>query len=393
MKLRHRENVLTLRREFEMTITQAGDRKTFETLNGMRGIAALAVATMHIQWFLGPLHPAIVSVVVDFFFVLSGFVIAYSYEAELVNGYPRRSFLLARLIRLYPLFFLGLLLGAISKAIFEFPDNPVVYWGNVGFNLFMLPYPLPYPQQYDDLYPLNYPAWSIFYEGIAYILFALLIRRLTDRWLVCVILAGLAALIYTGIVEGTLDRGTWRPSVIGGLARVTFSFFAGVALHRLWLRRPTKWALHPVLLFALLIVPLLWRPDAVAVWGWLYELLVIAVWMPMMVWLGAGSTAKGRWHKICAVLGVVSYPLYILHATVYPYVFHYNDPDSPVFFEQHAPWPALSVILLLCLASWLLAVYVDLPFRRRLIRALLPQRSPQPAKNENAMEGDPEIRS
>ena len=357
-----------------MTAHQSGIRQTFDTLNGMRGIAALAVAAMHIKWFLGPLHPAIVSVVVDFFFVLSGFVIAYSYEANLVSGYPRRDFLLARLIRLYPLFFLGVLLGAVSKATYEFPDNPAVYWGNVGFNLLMLPYPLPFPQQYDDLYPLNYPAWSIFYEGIAYILFALLIRRLTNRWLMCIIMLGLTALIYTGISEGTLDRGTWRPSLLGGLARVTFSFFVGVALHRLWQRKPTRWALHPLALFSLLILPLLWRPDAQATAPWLYELVVIAVWMPMLVWLGAGSTAKGIWQKLCAVLGAVSYPLYILHATVYPYVFHYNDPESPVFFEQHAPWPALTVIMLLCFVSWLLAIYVDGPIRRRMSRALLPPR-------------------
>lgn len=70
-----------------MAAIGAGDRHTFDTLNGMRGIAALAVAAMHIQWFLGALHPLIVSVVVDFFFVLSGFVIAYSYEAEM-NDIP-----------------------------------------------------------------------------------------------------------------------------------------------------------------------------------------------------------------------------------------------------------------------------------------------------------------
>lgn len=372
-----------------MTAPHTGDRQTFETLNGMRGIAALAVAAMHIQWFLGPLHPTIVSVVVDFFFVLSGFVIAYSYETDLKNGHSRRGFLLARLIRLYPLFLLGLLLGAISKAIFEYPDNPAVYWGNVGFNLLMLPYPLPFPQMYDDLYPLNYPAWSIFYEGIAYVLFALLSRRLTDRWLACVVLVGLAALIYTGIVEGTLDRGTWRPSIIGGLARVTFSFFLGVALHRLWLRRPTRWTLHPGVMFLLLVLPLLWRPDAEAALGWLYELLIIGVWMPMMVWLGAGSRATGVWQELCTALGAISYPLYILHATVYPYVFHYNDPGTPVFFEQNAPWPALAVILLLCLASWLLAVYVDLPIRRRLRRAILYRRFHRSTNNEYAMEGGP----
>ncbi len=372
-----------------MAAVGAGDRQTFDTLNGMRGIAALAVAAMHIQWFLGVLHPLIVSVVVDFFFVLSGFVIAYSYEADLQRGTSRRDFLLARLIRLYPLFFLGLVLGAVSKALYEFPDNPMTFWGNVVFNLLMLPYPLPYPQTYDDLFPLNYPAWSIFYEWIAYILFAMLIRRLTDRWLAGVVLVGLAALIYTGLAEGTLDRGTWRPSLMGGFARVTFSFFVGVALHRLWQRSPTRWAMHPTVLFALLIVPLLWRPDNQADFAWLYELLVVSIWMPMMVWLGTGSVARGVWRKISAVLGTISYPLYITHATIYPYVFHYNDPQSPVFFEQNAPWPALTVIVLLCIASWLVAIYVDLPLRKQFNRILLRRRSSRPSEAVLAKEIDP----
>ncbi len=179
-----------------MSGLEASDRQTFDTLNGMRGVAALAVATMHIQWFLKGLHPAIVSVAVDFFFVLSGFVIAYSYESKLRCGYRRRDFLLARFIRLYPLFFLGLVVGAISKALYAFPQDPVTYWGNVGFNLFMLPYPLAYPQEFDDLFPLNFPAWSLFYELIAYTLFAALVRHLTGHSLAFVIALGFAALIH-----------------------------------------------------------------------------------------------------------------------------------------------------------------------------------------------------
>jgi peptidoglycan/LPS O-acetylase OafA/YrhL len=352
-----------------------GDRQTFDTLNGMRGIAALAVAMMHIQWFLKDLHPVIVSVAVDFFFVLSGFVIAYSYEFKLNHGHRRRDFLLARYIRLFPLFFLGLVLGAISKSLYEFPENPVTYWGNVGFNLFMLPYPLAYPSQFDDLFPLNFPAWSLFYELIAYALFALLARRLTDRWLAFIILFGLAALLYTGFTEGTLDRGTWRPSVVGGLARVTFSFFMGVALHRLWQRRPMRIALHPGLLFVLLVLPLLWRPHEEAVYAWLYELAVISVWMPLMVWLGTGSVAKGAWRHVCAALGAISYPLYIIHAPIYLFVGRYDNWQGSVYFDKNAPWPALALIAVLCLVAWLIATYIDIPIRRRASRTLLPLRS------------------
>jgi peptidoglycan/LPS O-acetylase OafA/YrhL len=147
--------------------------------------------------------------------------------------------------------------------------------------------------------------------------------------------------------------------------------------------------MHPTVLFALLIVPLLWRPDNQADFAWLYELLVVSIWMPMMVWLGTGSVARGVWRKISAVLGTISYPLYITHATIYPYVFHYNDPQSPVFFEQNAPWPALTVIVLLCIASWLVAIYVDLPLRKQFNRILLRRRSSRPSEAVLAKEIDP----
>ncbi|MBB3033629.1 acyltransferase family protein [Alteriqipengyuania lutimaris] len=364
-------------------------KKTFDTLNGMRGIAALAVAMMHIQWFLAWVHPAIVSLAVDFFFVLSGFVIAYAYEADLKAGLRRRHFMLARYIRLYPLFLIGLILGAISIWMYELPEDRSLFFGHLAANLFMLPYPLPFPQQYDNLFPLNFPAWSLFYEMVAYALFAILARRLTTSVLIVVIALGLAALIYTGITEGTLDRGTWRPSIIGGMARVTFSFFAGVALHRLWQWRTTRIALHPAIMLVLLALPLLWRPAEGLPLAWLYELAVITVWMPLLVWLGTGSEADGIWRRICAALGAISYPLYVIHAPVYLFAGRYNNWQGSTFMDAHQPWAALALIALLCLLSWLLATYVDLPVRRALSRAFLPRRSSHPTEVERAREGDP----
>ena len=365
-------------------------KQTFDTLNGMRGIAALAVAMMHIRWFLVGIHPAIVSLAVDFFFVLSGFVIAFAYADELRGGYRRRDFLLARFIRLYPLFLLGLLLGALAKWTFEFPaEDPSLFWGNLAANLLMLPYPLAYPGDYDNLYPLNFPAWSLFYEMLAYALFALVVRHLTGPRLAAIIAIGLAALVYTGFSEGTLDRGTWRPSVVGGMARVTFSFFVGVALHGFWQTRPTRIALHPVVMLALLALPLLWRPPEDAAGAWLYELAAIVLWMPLMVWLGTGSAAKGAWRTLCAALGAISYPLYIVHAPVYLITGRYDNWQGSVFIDTHQPWAALALIGLLCAVCWLLATYVDLPVRRALSRKWLPRRAAHPTEVERARDGDP----
>ena len=367
----------------------ASDRQTFDTLNGMRGIAALAVAMMHFQWFLSGFHPAIVSVAVDFFFVLSGFVIAYAYSAELAAGLPRRHFLLARFIRLYPMFVAGLALGMAAILLYQPPQSDAAFWGNVAFNFAMLPFPLEYPAANDDLFPLNFPAWSLFFELVAYTLFALFLPRLGRRGLAVLVAAGFVGLVLTGLSEATLDRGVWRPSWPGGLARVTFCFFAGVALHRLWQARPTRIALHPAALFALLAAPLLWRPQPDLPWAWLYELAVVTLWMPLMVWLGTGSVAGGGWRRLCEVLGAVSYPLYIVHAPLVIIAINFNGRQGDAFFKTHAPWAGFAFIAALVLLAWLLARFVDLPVRRTLARKFLPGRTRHATEVERADTGDP----
>lgn len=347
-------------------------RHNFETLNGMRGIAALAVMTMHMQWFLAAVHPAIVSLAVDFFFVLSGFVIAYAYQERLSTGLRRRDFLLARFIRLYPMFIVGLLFGITATWIYERPADLTPYFANVGFNLFMLPYPLIYPAKVDNLFPLNFPAWSLFYELIAYLAFAVLAPRLNNRGLVALIVVGFIALIYVGVTQDSLDRGVWRLSWLGGLARVTFCFFTGAAIYRLWLRRPTRFALHPALLFVLLVLPLAWRPGE-GPFAWLYELAVIALWMPLLVWLGTGSVAKGVWLRMCVALGALSYPLYIVHAPAIKIASQFGNWKGAVFFNATAPWGALGFIFLTSVFAWALATYVDYPIRRWLSGTLLPR--------------------
>lgn len=349
-------------------------KQTFETLNGMRGIAAVAVVMMHFQWFLGGLHPAIVSLAVDFFFVLSGFVIAYAYEAELRSGMRRRDFLLARLIRLYPMFLAGIVLGGFAVWNYEPPEDVRAFYANIAFNLFMAPYPLEYPARNDDLFPLNFPAWSLFFEMIAYALFALLVPKLSRRWLVTIIAIGFVALVVTGFTQGTLDRGVWRPSWPGGLARVTFSFFAGVALYRLWLERPVRTNVHPLIVFLLLAAPLLWRPPPELEFSWLYELAVITVWMPLLVFLGTASMARGVWKHTCEHLGAISYPLYILHAPLILVAINFNGRQGDAFFKANAPWAGFAFIGCAVAFAWLAARYIDAPIRKRLAKRFIPHR-------------------
>lgn len=349
--------------------SEAGRRTTFEVLNGLRGIAAIAVVNMHMAVYFGPLHSANVALAVDFFFVLSGFVIAFAYEERLRAGLPLRRFVLARVIRLYPLYLLGLIMGIAVKLTLDQIVYPVALCATIAANLFMLPFPVQLDQYATSLFPLNFPAWSLFFELIANIGYAALGARLTNPRLALAIGAGFLGLVAAGVIAGSLDVGTLRWQVLGGLARVTFSFFVGVALYRLWRIRPTRLAIHPALLFVLLPLPLLLKPGGP--FGWLYELAVVACYMPMIVWLGAGSYARDGWLHASVALGALSYPLYMIHAPVWIAIRMLEGWAPTSTLIGYAPWSGIAITATLCAVAWWLDKAVDFPLRRRLSRALL----------------------
>lgn len=355
-------------------------KATFDVLNGLRGIAAIAVVNMHMSAYFGAIHSANVAPAVDFFFVLSGFVISYAYEEKLTSGLFWNRFLLARIIRLYPLYLLGLILGGLVVWFLEHPVVPARFFATLGLNLFMLPLPVAMDANTTPLFPLNFPAWSLFVELIANLAYAAIAPRLSNRLLAVIICAGFLGLVATGLTTGTLDEGTQRLQILGGLARVTFSFFAGVALCRRWAVRPTKFHLHPAFLFVLLILPLMLKPGAP--FGWLYELGVLTVYMPAIVWLGSGSHPRGVWLPVSVALGALSYPLYMIHAPVWMAIRTLEGWQPTSMLIGYAPWSGITMTAGLCAVAWWLDKAVDFPLRQRLYRAIL---------NRSTHAADPEI--
>lgn len=348
---------------------QGSQPVTFDVLNGLRGVAAIAVVTMHMSMYFGVLHPANVAPAVDFFFVLSGFVIAYAYERKLASGLLWRRFFLARIIRLYPLYLLGLVLGSLVVWFLEHPTIPARFFSTLGLNLLFLPNPVALDPNTTPLFPINFPSWSLFVELIANLVYAALAPRLGNRLLIAIIGAGFLGLVATGLITGTLDEGTQRLQILGGLARVTFSFFAGVALHRRWAIRPTGIHLHPALLFVLLLLPLMLKPGAPL--GWLYELAVLTLYMPAIVWLGSGSRPRGAWLPISVALGALSYPLYMIHAPVWMAIRTLEGWQPTSALIGYAPWSGIGMTVALCVIAWWLDKYVDYPLRQRLYRTIL----------------------
>jgi len=88
------------------------------------------------------------------------------------------------------------------------------------------------------LFPLDFTFWSLFFELVANLVYAALAPRLSNRLLGIIVAIGFLGLVASGLVAGSLSNGTLRATFLGGLARVTFGFFAGVRLFRLWLAGP-----------------------------------------------------------------------------------------------------------------------------------------------------------
>jgi len=271
-------------------------RPTLHTLNGMRGIAAFAVVALHYSqpgWNLAPGG----YLAVDLFFLLSGVVIAAAYDPRIAAGMTATEFMRVRLIRLYPMYLLGLIgcvaLGSLAYAM----TAPIL-----GLQLLMLPAP---PHHGDlSLYPAMQVAWSLLFELLVNLLFVTLHRWLTTPVLLITVAVAGIGLAFAATAHGTIDGGYLWSSVHLGLLRVLFAFPLGVLVwrHRARLRlRLSPWLVLPLIPLACAL-----EPEQRAI----YELLIAILGWPLLV-IGA-SNARAAWPWL-DWLGRLSYPVYCLH--------------------------------------------------------------------------------
>ena len=266
-------------------VTSPGQARKFHTLDAMRGVAALGVVTLHSpDYFNGYISSS--HLAVDFFFLLSGFVLAHAYDARLRAPRAVGWFMGVRLIRLYPLYLLGLLLGLIALGLhFIRGDSPIsaaAVGPAIGAGLFMLPTPPVYG--IGDPFPINGPSWSLFLELLVNLIFALVVSRLTNRVLIIIVAAAGIALIATGLHFQTLHVGWLWATIWAGLPRVFFSFFLGVLMYRnrhSW-TVITKFAWIWPLILALI---LLCRPqEPIRPW---FELAAVLIVFPALLFIAS----------------------------------------------------------------------------------------------------------
>jgi peptidoglycan/LPS O-acetylase OafA/YrhL len=358
----------------------SGGRKTFHALDGMRGVAALVVVERHRpEFFTGTMLPG-GHLAVDLFFILSGFVIAHAYEGRLRAGLSVAGFMLARLIRLLPLYLAATLFGAALFAAFVFlnPGDPVRTFGRLAASLaaatLFLPMPAPWSFNPERIFPLNEPAWSLFFELVANLLFALLILRLRTALLLGLIVAGGVGLSVYALLFRTADLGFDWPSFVGGFPRVVFGFFMGVMLYRVWQGRggdasvaATRWHVMAWPLMLLLLAALIWPYPAPQV-GWpraVVELAIILLVFPSLVLAAAWTRPSGASCRVYAALGASSYAVYVFHMPASRFVVALGERAGwPM--TAWAPWSGMVFLGALFLFALAAHHLFDLPVRRWL---------------------------
>ncbi|WP_283390687.1 acyltransferase family protein [Millionella massiliensis] len=376
----------------------ADSKKHYEILDGLRGVAALLVVFYHI--FEGLSFAAGGTVIttinhgylaVDFFFILSGFVIGYAYDDRWGRTMTLGGFFKRRLIRLHPMIVMGVVLGAVTYLL-----QGSVQWDGTRMPLsmvmlamllalFMIPAVPGAPNDVrgnGEMFPLNGPSWSLFFEYIGNILYGLFIHRLSTRVLrLLVVLLGIGLAwfaLFDVVGYGMIGVG-WTLdgwNFFGGLLRMLFPFTLGMLLSRNF--RPMRvrgafWICSLVLL-VLFCVPYIEGKAGVSLNG-LYEVLCIFLVFPFLVRLGAsGSLTDGVSTRVCKFMGDISFPLYAVH---YPIMYLFYawliDNQHYTFAEV---WPqALGVFVGNVLLAYLCLKLYDEPVRRWLARRFLSKKN------------------
>lgn len=376
----------------------------YAILDGLRGVAALVVILFHgfetYIPFFGTQHINHGYLAVDFFFVLSGFVIGYAYD-DRWDRMSTWSFFKRRLIRLHPMVVAGTLFGA---CLFFFGESD--YFSMIGgtepwkfflcivLGLLMIPAGTGLDiRGWGETNSLNGPNWSLTFEYIGNILYAFVLRRLPTVVLgmLCVASAFLTMNLALGwdvfgfFAQPKYDViGGWSitpDQMYVGFSRLLYPFLCGLLISRLLPKFITKenpsgsplgirggfwWA--SLLLVVLFAVPQIGGKSCVA--DGLYQVFAIVVMFPVIVLIGAGSnTTDKRSAKWCETLGNLSYPLYITH---FPLMYMQmawvsSHKDSPVW---HHVVLNLGILLVAIGIAWAFLKLYDEPVRAWLKKKL-----------------------
>lgn len=341
-------------------------RKHFESLDGLRGVAAAIVLVAHAASMFSKEHDPIFwkkYLAVYFFFMLSGFVIASSYENRLRTGFSIAKFGILRVIRLYPLVILGAFTaGSLLWTLNPTPPDAMQVIKGTVLAALCAPY---FGSSFGmRSFPINPPEWSLFFEIIGYAFFALVIPRLRNAHLFA-----MCALCVAGFTMVTaqyaVDDAPFRMRIFGSLG----SFLVGVWLFRYWSQRPAAVRPIPIPVLGIALIGLCALPNAVPP---LLDVMIIFTVFPAIILSAAACRRKSS--PVVKTLGDLSYPVYILHWGMVQAV---ADTILPVIGRG----PSIAIASCLAVAfAWVALKYYDEPLRAALVsRVNLSWKSPSSA--------------
>lgn len=338
----------------------------FVTLDGMRGVAALVVVLWHAK-ILSGFRPLSGYLAVDLFFVLSGFVIAHSYDHRFERGMTWRQFVWIRLVRLYPLYFAGLSLAA-AALLGSVVIGAKTHWNlttisaTYVLSLFYIPTPAEMSSNH-ALFPLNPPAWSLLFEFIVNIAYAIFFRYLRIRTLILLSFFAAAGLVFTTLRYNSLNTGFFWEVALGGFPRVLFSFTVGVILLRLSKSRNISINLGSFCSILLMLAVLCYGPPAA--WRFVYDLAAVLVVFPILTLAGASSHPTHGWN-LYEISGLSSYAVYVLHVPLLAIIVAGASKILHVEPVMMQPWGGIAFAVAVLTLSWFAAEYYDAPMRRKL---------------------------
>jgi len=365
----------------------ADSKQHFLILDALRGIASLMVVLMHgFEIFCGGnYHEMIINhgyLAVDFFFMLSGYVMAHAYD-DRWDRMTIGQFFKRRLIRLHPLIIVGMVLGALlfyfqASSVFpkieETPVREMLLIMLIGFTLIPVPTSMDI-RGWNEMHPLNGPSWSLFFEYVANLLHALVLRKLPRTALAVLVAFAAFALVHQATQGKSGDLiGGWslEPEQLRmGFTRLLFPYMAGMLLRRAITPHPGKntFIAAAAILVLVLSIPRIGGYERLWLNG-LYESAVIILIFPLIIYLGAIGRVNGNLaNRLCVFLGDISYPLYITHfplmCVFYAWVVNHKIPLGTGIWVL-----LLLTVVSVCLAYIWLKIY-DEPVRKWLTRRFM----------------------
>ncbi|ERI86416.1 acyltransferase [Bacteroides pyogenes F0041] len=367
----------------------ADTKPHYHILDGLRGVAALVVVCFHIfeAYATSHLDQRINHgyLAVDFFFILSGFVIGYAYD-DRWKRMTIKEFIKRRLIRLHPMVVMGAVIGAVM-----FYTQGCSVWDvtKVSIGLLLLSMLLnalliPMTTGFEirgvgEMYPLNGPSWSLLFEYIGNLLYVFFIRKLSTAALSVLVLLAAFGLgifaIFGPLGDICVGYAMTGENIIGGFLRLLFSFSTGLLMSRLFnpVRIKGAFWIGGISIVMLAAVPRIGGSENLWMNG-IYDTVCVVLLFPLIVWLGAsGKTTDRVTTRICTFLGDISYPLYMVH---YPFIYLYYAwvKNENLTFAESLPG-ALALIVGSVLLAYLCLKLYDEPVRKFLTKCFLHKRA------------------